>query len=432
MKDNKQLEKVKLLKSIDCNILKYGNKKVHIEYYYCSCDPEEKDAICSECAKTCHKGHKISVVHFGMETCKCGLRCHKIENISALDDYRYDSKCYFHKWSEYSQKFIFYIYKNTKLCMFCRNFCKESFVEDEVIRVKSDEIPECMCVHSNHNDIISILKKMNYIFFLDEYDFLDIMQVQLFNLIFKSKESFQNLYSNFMINLNRLKMKLKEKLFSLDTNFEFKGISFAIKNFSTLINNLKYFYYFDPLLKDFFDNEFIIDLLKKKFDYNMQNIWRIKANVMTIYRKAVFLSDFVNFPLLKVKDVVNMDPLMRLIITSNLKNNPKIYENYLKKRYTTKTKLNANQTSFIESIITILNRLVPLKINFNEKYIIIHQIYAIIKVFAKYNLLDSSNINKICSVNDDILFRFTEYRDEIFTSQFSTYHTDKINEILSK
>jgi len=316
--------------------------------------------------------------------------------------------------------------------MFCRNFCKESFVEDEVIRVKSDEIPECMCVHSNHDDIISILKKMNYIFFLEEYDFLDIMQVQLFNLIFKSKESFDNLYSNFMINLNRLKIKLKEKLFSLDLNFEFKGISFAIKNFSTLINNLKYFYYFDPKLKDFFDNEFIIDLLKKKFDYNMQNIWRLNANVITIFRKAVFLSEFVNFPLLKVKDVVNMNPLMRLIITSNIKNNPRIYEMYLKKRYTTKTKLNENNTSFIESLITILNRLVPLKINFNEKYIIIHQIYRIIKVFAKYNLLDSSNINKICSVNDDLLFRFTEYRDEISVSQFSTYHIDKINEITSK
>ncbi len=148
--------------------------------------------------------------------------------------------------------------------------------------------------------------------------------------------------------------------------------------------------------------------------------------------EAVFLSEFVNFPLLKVKDVVNMNPLMRLIITSNIKNNPRIYEMYLKKRYTTKTKLNENNTSFIESLITILNRLVPLKINFNEKYIIIHQIYRIIKVFAKYNLLDSSNINKICSVNDDLLFRFTEYRDEISVSQFSTYHIDKINEITSK
>ena len=398
-----RLELINLLKSVDCKVLQYGNNKANIEYYYCNCDPNENEAICSVCANICHKGHKLSEIHFGEESCKCGKHCHRKFNISKFESYEYNPRCFFHNWSIYSKKFIYYLDGDNIICLFCSNFCKEK--KHSMVKVFSVNIPECMCKHSNHDDMLTIIGKINQIVFLDNYDFDNLIIIQMFNLIFISTESFNNLYLNFILVLDNLKKNLKKKDFNLDIHFQYNYLAFALNNFTTLINSIKHFYYFNNKVKNIFDIDFILDLFMKNVDNSIVNFWKFKAKVITIFHKVVFMSDFRLFPIFKVKDIMNLNPLIRLLLSSNITGDVKIINKYIKRDIE-----NTKQLNFVDSLIIIIENFISNKLKQKELYIIIHKIYSMIKVLAKYNLLETQQIIKICRINDEVIFYFSEHK----------------------
>ena len=108
---------LKQLKSVNCQLLISGYKPVNILYFFCkTCDPDEKEPICQECAYKCHgtKGHDISEPKKANNICTCGVSCHAVNEKQGNENLKYDSVCKFQEWSEISGLNIIYEKKEFK------------------------------------------------------------------------------------------------------------------------------------------------------------------------------------------------------------------------------------------------------------------------------------------------------------------------------
>ena len=73
---NNDLDIVKTMKKVQCKVLQEGYKVTLMNFYLCSCDPEQKKPICEECAVVCHAGHKIGTRFYEKQVCSCGKKNH--------------------------------------------------------------------------------------------------------------------------------------------------------------------------------------------------------------------------------------------------------------------------------------------------------------------------------------------------------------------
>ena len=105
------------------------------------------------------------------------------------------------------------------------------------------------------------------------------------------------------------------------------------------------------------------------------------------------------------KDIMNLNPLIRLLLSSNITGDVKIINKYIKRDIE-----NTKQLNFVDSLIIIIENFISNKLKHKELYIIIHKIYSMIKVLAKYNLLETQQIIKICRINDEVIFYFSEHK----------------------
>jgi len=51
-----KLKVLKILKSVNCQLLNSTYQSTRDNFVFCSCDPEKKEPICTECARVCHAG----------------------------------------------------------------------------------------------------------------------------------------------------------------------------------------------------------------------------------------------------------------------------------------------------------------------------------------------------------------------------------------
>ena len=218
-----------------CSVLKYGTKPSvdEIEYSFCkTCDDNLINPICIECINKCHQNHNYKKEFFkGNIKCFCGKNLHKINdnnknNIDIIP-------CTFNEFSIVSKLYVYYINDNLEnICVFCHNFCsiKEN---DKIVNFNCHNnninyFPKCECKNEqNHCEYKRLLEKINKISFLD-YDIFNLLNpIQKLNLIFLSKNSFNDTYKDFIYLIYQSK------------NFNNKFISTY-----TIINNNDNFFFF--------------------------------------------------------------------------------------------------------------------------------------------------------------------------------------------
>ena len=107
------------------------------------------------------------------------------------------------------------------ICIFCHNFCSEDKKNDVLFKGKSDENFECSCtnylVHSEHK---RLLEKINLISFND-YEILNLLHpIQILNLMFQSKKSFDKTYVDF---IETYKYFMKKNFFYILMPFNYEN-----------------------------------------------------------------------------------------------------------------------------------------------------------------------------------------------------------------
>jgi hypothetical protein len=118
----------------------------------------------------------------------------------------------------------------------------------------------------------------------------------------------------------------------------------------------------------------------------------------------VFKKDFSRIPRMKVMDLLNLNPLQRLMLSLNLKE----YCPYLSSYYT------KNQYSIPSTIITLIDKFNSLKEKSELTYSVMRNLYKIIKIYAQFDLLEPEYISKFCILNDEVLQKM----DEAFNNKF--------------
>lgn len=414
--NTEEFELVKIQKSVKCTILKEGYKKVEMKYFFCKCDPDQKDPICVECSRICHtgEGHEIIEGTIGKQICHCGERNHILETKKKTDK-TYNPKCFFHEWSINSGLNVYYeTNSNMKICMYCRNFC--NYETQNLTKKKEKKVPVCECEkHMNIKDIFLNFNKIAMNFNL--YEFEDLSLTQFVNLVFNCKKSFENIYKPFESYLKKFRKDILEETFIFDPNIGFSVFSFANSNFSSFFTNIKYSYYFSNSIKKNFTSDYVFKCLEIKAENN--SFWVIKNNILSIFRILSFLGDFSHCPFLKINDIQNLHPLQRLLLTSNVKDNAIVMNKYV-------NNLNFN---ILDKCMEVLEKFCNSKNKINDNQIqIMKKLYSICKVFGKYNLFTNDNIIRFCEINDIVIHKFSETRK--FLNKDDNYALNTIISIL--
>lgn len=402
------IELVKLLKSVDCQLLKTGYKSVTRTYYYCSCDPDQREPICEECSKVCHSGHTIVSSYETNATCQCGIRCHKLFSNATIDN-RYEQKCFFSEWNYKGQTLYYYSdeYSKNKICLFCYNHCYRSndasYQHKHLKKIYNNNNEQfiCDCNHPNHLDIKKIFKLLNELQDKDTSFNYPFNPTQFLNIIFKSEKSFENVFSSFIINISKLKEEMQNQSFEFDSNIAYSSFMLSLNNFNILVTLSKNFSYFDEKIENLLEFDFVFKFMTKKFDYKSMNIWTLKKNLFNLYYKCVVQKEFEKFSKFKIDDFNNLNPLQRLLIISNVQS----HENKIT------FKFSQSNLHLLEQTITLIERLN----NIREKNLVVYEIlrrcYQICKQFAKFNLFDQSQILKFCLLNDEVISNLNNHNE---------------------
>lgn len=129
------LDLVDRMYKIKCNVMKSGLKKIYMNFYFCSCDPEGNDPICEECKINCHtgEGHTIGERYDGYAVCQCGVRCHKLElnDQDSNNRHVYRPVCNFHEIAYVYKDYRYFLRDEKKICIFCHVFCQDHTVGDD-------------------------------------------------------------------------------------------------------------------------------------------------------------------------------------------------------------------------------------------------------------------------------------------------------------
>lgn len=418
----KKLEIIRLLKTVNCEVLKTGYKFKLMEYFFCQCDPDQKDPICRECALYCHKGHSISKAHKGEQICHCGINYHIVNADSS--DHVYQKKCFFYDWSVISNTRVYYQSGKHNICLFCYNSCETyqkqfGFPFTRKQEFDPKQLPSCDCEDPIHNEQKSVFEKLKLVL-NDSSHFENLSTLHLINLLFLSELVFKNLFQHFSNYIDKLKLDLKKQFFLFDPNIGFSSFNYALRAISSLVNTSKHLYYFPKVLKNFFEFEFIWRLLDRHQNTS-KSVVIIKNNMISCFRKITFLSDMAICPFFTVKDLMNINPLLRIMLQSNVKEEKSIFDSYV----------NNPNFDFIGSIINLINSLHSIRQKELSSYSIIARLYSFCKIFSKYNLLTKDQITRICFMNEEIINNFSEQRKFLLRSVNENKKEEIMKEVLS-
>ena len=263
-KVNSSIVTIGFFSKINCNILKSGITPLFDQYYLCECDPERRNAICTECFKTCHsgEGHKEIKKFLRAKVCMCGYKGHQPMDEKDDQVQHYSKQCLFGSLGLkyfYTDKNI----ENSHICVFCKNLCYKNSKNLNKIRNNNlsqinnlninninKTITNCNCTNHNHNDIRILFRKLRGLTkkknFINKYDFEGLSLVHVINLLLRDNACFTNLFYSFSSHLNEIIRKIKEESFYALEDYKFVNnfhltceilASFAEKNMSIYSTN---------------------------------------------------------------------------------------------------------------------------------------------------------------------------------------------------
>ena len=396
MNDHKDITLMKILLSIDCQVLKTGYNYVEVNYFLCSCDDENINPICAGCADKCHKNHKKTPCPKGKQVCSCGLNNHKL-NLEEKSNDKSIMNCIFSELSSGLNKH-FFPKNNTIFCLYCSEFCKGN-QKNFQINLNSKKVPKCEC--KQHTEKKTIYKNLN-IYASNNINLEGLEGLRFFNLILENEKCFDTLYKEFIEihnNLNEeLKINKNNDNYELSIDLASGNYFESVQNFANFAKNTKFFNYFGKKLSEFFDSNFVFNFLNCRFETSNKNLWILKNNAIIIYRKILIHKLFNFCPFLKIGDIQNFNPLQRLLIISNVNENKAVLEF-----------INDTNLNYINSIIMLINKFIEIKDNIHElAYEILRNLFSLCKVFAKFNLFKPKDIDKFCETNDKLIFYFSK------------------------
>lgn len=416
---------VEIMKYVKCYLINTGYKTFNSDYVYCkNCDSDEKNPICLQCAEVCHVGHKITPTMNMNAICACGLNCHRIQNnVDSVIDY----KCVFVEWYDTSNLSFYFkgINDNNQAnilpndssniyCIFCANFCidlnncEKITLKDSLSKKKTNNSQnsstikknnfKCACTHEIHKDRISVLKKFNEFANFKNLDFGNLIETQVINMLFLSPQTYKYIFGSFRKSIIDFKEEIK-KYNTISQSFITSSLIFAAQNLSSFRSITKDFTYFSNEITYLIDSDFIFTLLTKKFDTKNIPICFFISQIVQIYYSFIFKRCFCNSPNIMINDLLNLNPLFRLLLIRNIHSNYLIH-NMLINNFSTKL-LTPSQLyeilSFIEQIysdnIYVMN--------------IINGIYKMILVYAKYNLIPDDILISLCALSEEFIRRFS-------------------------
>lgn len=426
----KGLHLVEKLKSVNCQLLKTGYKPVSIYYYYChTCDPDEKEPICNECARVCHerKNHKISDSYMVYGTCSCGLVCHNLSKKPELFNKKYSPSCTFIEW--FNNLWFSYYYERkqvegdefvskttTNLCIFCYFMCEDSNenenIEGRSIRISYRQIrkklTKCECSNQKHLDQKNIIKKISDL--LSQNSDMDkLIDSQLVNLVFNSFVTFNTLYDSFIENLGALQKLIFEPDFYLDINQAYSGFTLSLTNFYNFASRIGNLYYINLRAVSLIDSDFLIKILEVPFETTSKSLWEIKYQIFVLFMKFNFFNYTQSLPSIEVEDLENFSPFQRMLTTSSIQDNKEVYAKFI--------------ISKNDSLLTKAIYLVELYNNMEDKNAFTFQIlvllFKLIKFFIKYYLAEVSDIIKVLNISEELLFSLQQVNKVQFTENLS-------------
>lgn len=429
--DQEELELVKIIKSVKCDLLEYGNKKSMMEFYFCSCDPDQKDPICRECALKCHANHSLSLPYKGENICQCGLKNHRITSDLKSDNF-YVSTCYFHEISTFSNINLFYETEELKnICIFCKNFCYTSSKKKDIQFKRSydSEVPPCDCENEEHIDIKYIFKCMNRLFDKKANNLESLSPTHMMNVIFRSERLLKNVYSSFIFYINKLKESILQADFELDPRMNYSSFYWSLQNFSSIAFKAQYLLYFSTEAQNYFTYQLAIEILDKKFNYSNNNIWLFKSFYFNCFNKITLGSALCNVARYSIDDFENFSPLQRLVITSNIKSNTKFLATYIEDP----------KHNIIDHILSNLTLFNHSRINYFKNGLnLIFILSSTLKKFAKLYLFTSEQKLKYCIILDELFHNLIDSNknspkdNEINKGIFTNYKEFKNNFVLMK
>ena len=408
---------IKNLGSVECSLMDSGINNKQMKFYYCSCDIDKKEPMCKVCIEVCHSDHNTLPLKetYGQQICHCGLSYHG--KAGTTIEVNNNLSCFFSDWSSFSKTNIYYSYKKCHICIFCKNFCqnfqelktnKEG--EFKMKKLKKDKpFPECDCLDDNHKKNKSLFEKLSKLTEFTDYNFPNLSLLHIINLLFKSEKTCKNLFHRFFSERDQLKKNINDPLFKISSNLTNQSdLANGLKTIFVLSNNIKFLPYFSEAIKLVFDFEFTKSLMQKHLKNISRSGWNFKLSLISNYRKIVFTNDFKICPYFTVSDMINMNPLTRLILIGNVLSDNQIVSKYLKK---------IDKIPYIDSIFNFIDILIHSPEKNIQIYKIFRYFYSIVKNFSKYYLLTKNQISRFCQINDEIIKIFVINRKNLFRSE---------------
>jgi hypothetical protein len=404
-----ELIQIRKLRSIKCQVLKTGYKPVNITYYFCNCDPDQKEPICEECFKSCHRGHTLVTTYALEAVCSCGQNGHM--KVKERVDEQGIRDCLFMQWSKTNKSCVVYTDSNgNKFCLFCANFCNSIEGLKRVVHNPTDDLGQCSCKNDLHRDTKNIYARVNAMENLKSLKFENINPVQAINMMTLSQHSFENVYTKMLQFLVRTRQTLEFPDFHFESNIAYSSFMLGLLNFKTLALQCKTLCHFTDYFKKTLESKFVYAFMEKKFDHRSENIWNLKLAVFTMFYTFIVKKDFVLLPNFTVRDMENMNPLHRVLMNT-------VARSKLKSQGST-----VFSNDILEMNFTLIEKIKNIKEKTPMTFEILNICYKIIKLFTKHNLLTSEQITKFCLINDDVIYKCTDlnekhYDDNILKTQ---------------
>ena len=455
-KINSSTVTVGFFSKINCNILKSGITPLFDQYFLCECDPERRNAICSECFKICHNGpgHKEIKKFLRAKVCMCGYKGHQPMDEKDDQVQHYTKECLFGSLGLncfYNDKTV----ENSHICLFCKNLCFKN--SKNLIKTKNvdklnnnlninESLSRCNCTNHNHNDIRilfrklrGLTKKMN---FIDKYDFEGLSFVHVINLLLRDNACFTNLFYSFSFHLNEIIRKINEESFYALEDYKFVNnfhltceilSSFAEKKMNIYSTNhyipgeinqmmmsnntinthsdlggennnnsslntygikLRSLSYYRDEIGNILTTSKYFQIMMLKFDFKSRNIWQLKFSLTNIFFTFTIRKIFLPTINYKIRDMLILSPLQRLIIVSSNKKKIELY--------------NEKNHGILDMTINLLIKLEKTNERQNEVFCIYNILYKICQYYAKFGFFSHTQVTRFCSVNKKILLMITE------------------------